>query len=213
MPEFLPSLYTPALFALIAGAAALVLISDWRITLLALAVVYASASVLSTQLVLLEVAGVRLITGLLVVTILGLSSMQVNRGGAGGGEPRSWLRFELPTSWPFRLMATLMAVVVAGYLAADPSLALPGLNGFAALNTSAYMLIVLSLLNLGLTEEPMNTGSALLTLLVGFQLMYVAVEPAYAIVALMAASEFCIALAVSYLVVLQYRAPDEASEI
>jgi hypothetical protein len=73
---------------------------------------------------------------------------------------------------------------------------------------ASYLLMALGLLGLGLTEEPMNAGMALLTLLNGFELFYAAVEPSLAVVALLAAVAFGIVLAVSFLAGRQY-APTE----
>jgi hypothetical protein len=214
MIELLPQLTGTALLALSAAAALLVLVSDWRVTLAALGTVYLGAAVLTTQLVLLDVGVVRLITGALTVSILSLTSLQVHRAGEPNlGVEGAWRRIDLPTGLPFRIMAALLAIVVANYLAGERSLMLPGLEGVPAANSAAYILLVFGLLNLGLTEEPMNTGCALLTLLVGFQLMYAAVEPSLAIIALLAAAELGIALAVSYLLVQQYRVASESPDL
>jgi hypothetical protein len=64
---------------------------------------------------------------------------------------------------------------------------------------AGYLLCGLGLLSLGLSEEPLRAGLSLLTLLSGFELLYVAVESSLAIVALLAVVDFAVALAVSYL--------------
>jgi hypothetical protein len=93
--------------------------------------------------------------------------------------------------------------VAALYVAAQAAFTLPGLDGEPLLNTASYGLMALGLLNLGLTEEPLKAGMGLLTVLIGFEVFYAAVEPALAIVALLAAVEFAVALAVSYLALVQ----------
>jgi hypothetical protein len=212
MMEFINQATTPALFIAVTAAVVLVISPDWRITLLSLAAVYVAGAVLATELVLIEVAVVRALAGLLAVSIIALTSLQVNPGRAIFAGARSWLRAEVASGLPFRLLAAMLAIVVGGYLASEPTLALPGLSSAPALNTAAYMLTMLALLNLGLTEEPIKAGSALLMLLAGFQLLYAAIEPALAIVALLAGAELAIGLAVSYLLVVRYRAADEAAE-
>jgi hypothetical protein len=106
-------------------------------------------------------------------------------------------------------MATLMFVIAAIYLASQPNMVLPGLQVVPAINNASYLLMALGLLNLGLSEEPMRAGTGLLTLMTGFEIFYAAVEPSLAIIALLAAAEFGVALAVSYLTVLQHSHPGE----
>ncbi len=207
-------LTTPAFLALMTSATMVVLFNDWRIRLAALAFQYAGATVLVLQLVLPVVAAAKLIVGLLVVSILTLTASQMNFGGTpeeAAAEARTSLRrFDVPTGFPFRVLVTIMAGAAALYLASQPALELPGLQGNPVLNTASYLLLALGLLNLGLTEDPMRAGMGLLTLMTGFEVFYAAVEPSLAIVALLAAVEFGLALAVSYLTVLQYADRSEA---
>ena len=145
----------------------------------------------------------------MVVAILIMTGWQLNFGRPVTPGVSPWqLRFEVPTGLPFRVMATLMVVVVATYIAAQPSLILPGLEALPTINAASYLLMALGLLTLGLTEEPINAGMGLLTLLIGFELFYAALEPALAVVALLAGVQFGIAFAVSYLAMLQHSAPE-----
>ena len=57
------------------------------------------------------------------------------------------------------------------------------------------MLAGLGLLQIGLNEMPMQVGFGLLTLLSGFDLFYVALEPSLAVAGLLSAVGFLIALA------------------
>jgi hypothetical protein len=59
----------------------------------------------------------------------------------------------------------------------------------------------MGLLHLGISEEPFRVGMALLTTLAGFEIIYAAVEPSLAVLALMGAMHIGIAIIVSYLVV------------
>jgi hypothetical protein len=205
MAAILEPLTIPALVALLAAGSLLVVFSDWRAGIAALLLEYAAAAALLTQLVILEVALVKLITGALVVAILTLTGWQLNFGRpAAPGVPAWQARFEVPTALPFRLMAVTMAVVSALYVAGQPQFILPGLDQAPTINAASYLLMALGLLNLGLTEEPLRAGLGLLTLLLGFEIFYAAVEPSLAVVALIAAVELAVALAVSYLAALQY---------
>jgi hypothetical protein len=67
-------------------------------------------------------------------------------------------------------------------------------------------MVTLGLLTLGLTEEPFKTGLGLLAAWNGFQLFYVAVEPALAVFGLLAAIDLGIALSMCYLVIVRTRA-------
>lgn len=213
MADLLDRMLTPAFFALLYAALLLVLAHDWRLSLVALAVEYLGVAVLLRQLVVMDVALVKVFVGLLVVTIFTLTGAQLGFGRAPtapGGRPR--LRFEVPTGFAFRLMAMLMVLAFAVYIANQPQLTLPGLNDRPLLNMASYLLMTLGLLSLGLTEEPMNAGMALLTLLNGFELFYAAVEPSLAVVALLAAVAFAIALAVSFMAIRQYAAATPVAE-
>jgi hypothetical protein len=196
---------TPALVALLLAGSLLVVLSDWRAGLAALLVEYVATAALLTQLVIVEVALVKLITGLLVVTILTLTGWQLNFGRPATPGQAAWqARLEAPTALPFRLMAVIMAVVSALYVAGEPQFVLPGLDQAPAANVASYLLMALGLLNLGLTEDPIRAGLGLLTLLLGFETFYAAVEPSLAVIALIAAVETAVALAVSYLAALQH---------
>jgi hypothetical protein len=196
---------TPALVAILLAGSVLVVISDWRAGIVALLVEYVATAIVLTQLVIIEVAMVKLIAGLLVVTIMGITAWQLNFGRPGTPGAAPWqFRFETPTALPFRLMAVIMVVVSALYVAGQPNLVLPGLDQAPDINSASYLLMALGLLNLGLTEEPLGAGLGLVTLLLGFETFYAAIEPSLAVVALMAAVEVGVALAVSYLAALQH---------
>ncbi len=210
MDEILPRLYTPALINLLVAAAALVLFNDWRIRLTALAVQYTTAAILITQAVVPEVAFAKFVVGCLVVAILVITAAQFNFGQTVGDlADLNTSRTEVPTGLPFRLLATLMFVIAAAYLATQPNRVLPGLEVAPAISIPAYLLIALGLLNLGLSDEPMRAGTGLLTLMLGFEIFFAAVEPSLAVTALLAASQFGVALAISYLTVLQQNQPDD----
>jgi hypothetical protein len=203
MPEILSRFTTPALIGLTLTASALVILNDWRASFAALAAQYVFAAALTAQIVVSQVAVVKVLVGLLVVGIFALTGRQVNFGrppapddGAAAPSPP----FEFATNFPFRVLAAVMVVVAAWYTASQPRFALPGLP--LGLNIASYLLIALGLLNLGLTEEPMNAGMGLLTVLIGFEMLYAAFEQSLAVAALLAAVQFGVALAVSYLALL-----------
>jgi len=204
---------TPALVGILITAALLVITNDWRLSFAALVVQYVLMAALIAQIVLWQVTVVKVLVGVLVVGIFSLTGRQANFGRRAGvdlllsGSLRSFVRFEFPTGLPFRFLAAVMTIVAAAYTASQPGFAFPGLP--PTLNVACYALLALGLLNLGLTEEPMNAGMGLLTGLMGFELMYAAVEPSLAIVALLAAVNFGVAMATSYLALLRYAATEK----
>ncbi len=205
MATLLAPYTTLALVALLLAGGLLVVLSDWRAGIVALLVEYGATALLLTQLVIGEVALVKLIAGLLVTVIFMITAWQLNFGRpATPGVPAWQMRLETPTALPFRLMAVIMVVVSALYVGGQPGLALPGLDSGSSANSASYLLMAFGLLNLGLTEEPLSAGFGLLTLLLGFEIFYAAVEPSLAVVALLASVELSVALAVGYLAALQH---------
>ncbi len=217
MPDILARLTTLFVVGLILTASALVIFNDWRLNVAALAVQYVLAAALVAQIVVVQVAVVKALVGLLVVGILAYTGREVNFGRVRRPAHARPLpeteaaasRLQFPTNYPFRVLAVVMFVVAAWYTASQPRFALPGLP--PGVNIASYLLVALGLLNLGLTEEPMNAGMGLLTVLIGFEMLYAVFEQSLAVAALLAAVEFGVALAVSYLALLGYAASEKES--
>jgi hypothetical protein len=207
--DVLARLNTPALAGLILSASALVLVNDWRLSFAALAGQYALSALLLAQIVVVQVALVKALVGLLVVGIFVITGREANFGRLARSAPPH-ARFEFATNFPFRLLALVMGVVVAWYAALQPGLAPRNIP--LAVTLASYALMVLGLLNLGLTEEPMNAGVGLLTTLIGFEMLYAVFEQSLAVAALLAAVEFGVALAVSYLALLRHAARERAEQ-
>src|SRR5258706_1532442 len=103
MATLLAPFTTLALAALVLAGGNLVVFSDWRAGIAALLVEYAATALLLTQLVIPEVAFVKLIAGLLVTVILTLTAWQLNFGRPRTpGVPGWQQRIEAPTALPFR---------------------------------------------------------------------------------------------------------------
>ena len=201
------------LLGLLVSASLLVITNSWRLKLTALAAQYVCVAVLLTQIVIWQVVLVRLIVGAGIVGILMLTSRELTgfypwtRGAPAAPSPAAplsvlstFLKSEFSADFPFRVVVVALAIVVAGSLAGQPNAVLQGLT--PSLKMAGYLLCGLSLLSLGLSEEPLRAGLSLLTLLSGFELLYVVVEPSLAILALLAAVDFGVALGVSYLALL-----------
>jgi hypothetical protein len=212
MTDWLASLTTPALIGLLVTAVLLVLTNDWRLSFAALGAQYVLAAVLMAQTVIWQVVAAKAVVGALVVVVLTITGRAASFGRAANGSraansdptrgaPQS-PSSDFPTNLPFRGVSTMLAAVAVWYLVTEGDYAFPGLP--VGVSLAGYLLIGLGLLNLGLTEEPMNAGMGLLTLMTGFDLIYASIEPSRAVVALMAAMHFGVALAVSYLALLRH---------
>lgn len=191
-------------------AALLVIANGWRLAFVLLGAQYLSVAWLMFTLADWPIAVVKAMTGIVVLMMLVLTAVPLRFGDpapvtldeADDPAPRPPL-FEFSTNAPFRIMAVILAALAAFSFANTPAFAFPALE--VNIVTASYLLMALGLLNLGLTEEPMNALMGLLTVLMGFELLYLSVQPALAVVALLAAVHFGLTLSVSYLVTMRYR--------
>lgn len=172
---------------------ALVVSRNWRVSLAVLAVQYVFAFLLTSTVLLPAVALVKLVTGWAACGILlatGIQGRRTDGTESGGGKAFGFLSF--------RTIAAVMVGVVAAEASGRLGFALPGLT-FQS-NSACYFLIALGLLHLGLTEDPLFVGAALLTLLSGFEIFYAAVEPSVAVLGLLSAVNIGVALVTAYVV-------------
>lgn len=209
MTDLLQWLPVVALLGAVLTATVLTLTVDWRITFAALGLQYIFAAILLNQAVVWQVAAVEVVVGLLVVIILTLTGRQSNFGRTASSPvvqlPGQLARIgpiEFQTNLPFRLVAILLAAVMTWFMVVVGDYALPGLP--LPLNLVGVWLIILGLFGLGFTDEPMNAGAALLTVITGFEMLYAPLEPSLLVVALLAVVNFAIALAASYLALLRF---------
>lgn len=219
----------PSVVGVLLTAATLVVVADWRISVFALAIQYVLAGLMFSLVVPAQVAGLKVMVGLLICVIFFITARQISPrpapavepapeyepeadespgeaespvAEAGAAAPRAARRpFSIPLGLPFRLLAALLVAVTAWQAAIRPELALPEVP--STVNLAVYFLGGLGLLVLGLTEQPLKTGMGLLTVLTGFELVYAALEPALAIMALLAAVDFSVALGLSYLAIIR----------
>jgi len=188
---------TMAAFGVLITAGVLVVVQDWRLSLLALAVQYVFVGLLLTRLLVPELAALKALIGLIICPTLYVTAVRVRWGrpaASANGRP-GW---RLPTSVPFRLVAALMGGLVSYNLATRPGFALPEVRD-PAINLACYFLMGLGLLALGLTEEPLKAGMGLLTFMSGFELFYAGLEQSLLVIGFLGLASFLIALAVAYL--------------
>jgi hypothetical protein len=179
--------------ALTTGALTIIL-NDRRWMLLALAGMYVALTWMAAIAIPLEIAIVKLVAGMMVCAILALSVVHAGpeaQGLIGGG---------LPSGMVFRVIAVLLVVATAWGLSERGWVSLPQSMNRAAI-LGSMVLLSLGLLHLGVSEDPFRVGLGLITALAGFEILYAAIEPSLAMLALLAAVHIGISIIVSYLVV------------
>lgn len=190
---------TPAMYAVGIGALAAVAARDWRLVLVGfMAVTIGSAAVTSTLLPV-EWALLRVIVGGLVAILWYLSAQRAGWGGhflpfqrQGGVAARP-----LSSTTLFR---ALMAFALAGaLLATRPRLPLPVLP--ADVQALVVWLCAFSLLGLALGDEALQTGVALLMWLAATQLLFAALQQDPWLIWLVSTVELLVGLATAYLMI------------
>ncbi|GAB4489850.1 MAG: hypothetical protein Fur0016_07170 [Anaerolineales bacterium] len=165
---------------------------EWRWSIALLAGQYFAAFWLVSLHWPLAMAAAKLVTGWMAAAALGMT--QVNLKQYQSRE----------TSWPqgraFRLFSAGL-VLLAVFAVSRPVTAwLPGANLLVV--SGSLILISLGLLNLGMTANPLRVTFGLLTVLLGFETLYVAVENSILVAGMLSAITLGLALAGSYLVAL-----------
>jgi hypothetical protein len=183
----------------------LVLISDWRLSLLAFAVQYILITALLSTLVPLEVATVRLIAGGLVALILYVSARRVRSrlirqaralGLKDTGELTSpFEREPFVIGLPFRFIAVgLVAVSVITAAAQFPFPNTPLLFWIVSL-----WFCSIGLLLVAITRDALKLGMGLLTFSAGFGILYLAIEPSLLFYGLLVILDLVLALSIAHL--------------
>jgi hypothetical protein len=228
LPEIVEqlSLYvtTSAMVAVMLTAGVIVVIKDWRASLLALVIQYVIVGLLLTSEIQMELAIIKTLVGAMLCLILHMTARHVDWGRHTAfslpsndehelSESRvslssaSRIRFSsaravgtrgtLPTEFPFRLLAAVL-VMMAAYSAAS-AYPLPDVS--EGISLAVYTLAALGLLAMGLTDEPLKAGLGLLTFFSAFELLYTVLEPSLIVVGFLGLANFLIALAIAYLTV------------
>jgi hypothetical protein len=188
-------------------AGVIVVIKDWRASLLAMVIQYVIVGLLLMSEIRMELALIKTLVGTLLCLILYMTARHVRWGRSSPPMLREEEQHEmtepaasewiLPTEFPFRFLAALLVMVVA-YSGAS-AFPLPDVG--EAINLAAYTLASLGLLAMGLTDEPLKAGLGLLTFVSAFELFYTVLEPSLIVVGMLGLSNFLIALAIAYLTV------------
>jgi hypothetical protein len=177
---------------LILAASTIILINqDWRISLGALAVLYLAAFWLVTRHLPIAMATVKLISGWMVVAILGMTRLSLTTLDQQQ-EESFWAR----GGWYRVVLMLIVALIAAGSTfrieAAIPGLGLPVIAG-------SLLLIGAGVIHLGVTSDLLRVTLGLLTLLAGFEVLYAALESAILVTGLLAVVNLGLGVLGSYL--------------
>lgn len=190
-----------AVLLLLATSLLLLITNDWRRMLTFIALLYVGVFGLTLTHWTLSMAAVKLVTGWMAATILGITRAALDPELASAPD-RS-----LPEGNLFRIFATATLALVV--FSATPLVTelLPGIG--SAEVAGSLLLIMMGLLHLGLTIEPLRVVIGLLTVLAGFEIIYASVETSTLVAALLALINLGLALVGAYLLT---AAPDEEEE-
>ncbi|MBM3153404.1 MAG: hypothetical protein FJZ96_14570, partial [Chloroflexi bacterium] len=144
---------------LMGAAAGLLVLRNWRWSLILLAAIYLGVFWLVSRHWPVGMAAVKLVTGWMAAAVLGIS--QMNAPAEDTFEP-AW-----PEGRAFRLLVAGLAVAVTAAIA-------PAVTGWlgvvpAPAAWGGALLISLGVAHLGMTARPMRVALGLLTLLAGFE--------------------------------------------
>lgn len=175
---------------------------DWRISLGALALQYLALLWLVIQHLPFVIGSVKLITGWMVVAILGMTRLGLPNADE---EEDSFF----PRGEAFRV--ALMGIVTLVAIGAAPRIeeAIPGLG--LPVITSGLILIGAGIVHLGVTSNILRVILGLLTFLAGFEILYAALESAVLVTGLLAIVNLGLGMVGSYLL-LAGSSPIESEE-
>lgn len=180
-------------------ASGLLIVRDWRWSIILLAVQFLGMFILTLQHWPVGMASVKLVAGWMSAAILGMT--------------RSSYASELleePGIWPqgrlFRLFAAgiVLLIVAATTPAVDTIMADAGY----AVTSGSLLLIGLGLLHLGISSYILRVVIGLMTVLSGFEVIYAAVEGSILVAALLATINLGLALAGAFLLIAE-NSPEE----
>ena len=168
-----------------ATAFALLIVERPSFQIAILAAQYASVAWLTSLALPPQVAAVKLVAGMITCGVLALTV-------AGSRSPS-----ESGSGKAFRAIASILIMGAAIGIGRANWMRIPDIHPEAIM--SATILLSMGLLQLGLFRTPLRVCIGLITMLSGFEIAYAVIEPALAILALLASLHIGLAMVVSYL--------------
>jgi len=200
---------TAVLISLLIAAALLVILVNWRLLIVALALQYILVGLMLTRVVPIELAAVKALVGIMICPVLFITARRVHWGrpeeeaeedGTAAQRPqRRWWHI-LGAGWPVRVIVAVLALAISTSLASRGPLSIvTDVSLSRDLTIGASSVMLLGLINAALAENPLKVGIGLLSILAGFELLYTTVEPTLTIVGLLGLTNLFLALAIAYL--------------
>jgi hypothetical protein len=179
-----------AVLIIVITSVGLLLVRDWRTSIILLSVQYIAMFILCLGHLPLGMASVKVVVGWMSAAILGMTRSGLSLSDVD--EEGNWPRGRL-----FRTFAAIMVgIIVAG---ATPRVNNVMADAGLAITAGGLLLIGMGLLHLGLTANTLRITISLMTILSGFEILYTAVEGSVLVAALLALIILGLALVGSYL--------------
>ena len=179
-----------AVLVIVVTSVGLLLVRDWRSSIIMLSIQYVAMFILCLQHLPLGMASVKVVSGWMSAAILGMTRSGLTITDMD--EENNWPRGRL-----FRIFAAAMVgIIVAG---ATPRINAAMADAGVAVTAGSLLLIGMGLLHLGLTANILRITISLMTILSGFEIIYAAVEGSVVVLALLAVIILGLALVGSYL--------------
>ena len=186
------SLAWVAVVLLFITSSGLLLVRDWRWSVVLLALQYLGMFVLILQHWPLGMGSVKVVAGWMSAAILGMT-----RSGLSNEEPNE------ESIWPrgrmFRLFAA--AIILLIIIVVTPSVDNIMADAGFPVTSGGLLLIGMGLLHLGITARVLPVTIGLVTVLAGFEILYSSVEGSVLVAALLAVINLGLALVGSYLMI------------
>lgn len=188
---------------LVIAVALVVLISDWRVSLLALAIQYILVAILLSTLIPLQIAAVRMIAGGLVALMFYITARRTQprrRRQRNPNVPRDEFDDEAPrgifwTNLPFRLIG--LALVSLSVIVLSQQFVL--LNAPLLFWATGLWLAAGGMLIIAVTRDALKMGMGLLFFTSGFGIIYLSIDSSLLIYTLLVIADLVIALAISHI--------------
>lgn len=192
----------PAITAPLATIA-IILVEQRRAKVFILAFQYLMVAWLLLTVLPLESTFAKLISGWIAAFILYYGAV---RTGEGAYTESSAVGY--PHGRVFRIVAVLLVGIGTVGVSFGSWIPIETLTPW--FQQTAALLVVLGILGIGLYNSPLQVGISLITIVSGFELIYSAVEPSLAVIALLALVHLGIALVISYFEIIQV---EDSSEV
>lgn len=181
----------PAAILVLLTSLILLIGRDWRLLLTALSIQYVGVMLLTALSWPIEIAVVKLVTGWMAAAVLGMALINT--------PPEFHAESKVPRPGVvFRIFAAVLAGLVAFTWGGKLVSFIPEIAPAQAYG--GFILILMGLLHLGLTNRPLRVILGLMTVLAGFEVLYAVLEQSTLVTGLLAAIILSLAMVGAYLI-------------